>query len=195
VLPATLQFLIVMIANSINERMQKRLDYKTEEVLVLKEILRTVTGKARIDFNDGQRKRLAIKGKELTPKEREECCELVRPRTILDWFRNIYSEKYDSSKSRGPGRPRKPEETRWLVLALANDNLAWGYTKIRDAVNVGLGIDICRNTVANILSEAGIVPAPEREKQRSWKQFMHSHWSLCTHAISFPWKPSASLEL
>ena len=39
-LPSTLQFLIVMIACSINERMQKALDYKTEEVMVLKEILR-----------------------------------------------------------------------------------------------------------------------------------------------------------
>ncbi len=176
-LPATLQFLIVMIASSINERMQKRLDYKTEEVLVLKEVLKAHTGKGRIDFDDSQRKRLAIKGKELTPKEREECCELVRPRTILDWFRNIYSEKYDSSESRrGPGRPRKPEETRSLVLAIANDNLSWGYTKIRDAVSVGLGIDICRSTVANILNEAGIVPAPERDKQRTWKQFMHAHW-------------------
>ena len=99
-LPATLQFLIVMIASSINERMQKRLDYKSEEVLVLKEILRSVTGKSRIDFNESQRKRLAIKGKELRPKELEECCELVRPRTILEWFRRIYAEKYDSSKSR-----------------------------------------------------------------------------------------------
>ncbi len=176
-LPATLQFLIVRIASSINERMQKRLDYKTEEVLVLKEILKSMTGKDRVDFNDSQRGRLATKGKELTPKERDECCELVRPRTILEWFRRIYAEKYDSSKSRRrPGRPRKPEETRRLVLAIANDNLSWGYTKIRDAVNVGLGIEICRSTVANILNEAGIVPAPEREKQRTWKQFMHTHW-------------------
>tara|TARA_R110002073_G_scaffold177151_1_gene334889 strand:- start:298 stop:1443 length:1146 start_codon:yes stop_codon:yes gene_type:complete len=177
-LPATLQFLIVMIASSINERMQKQLDDKTEEVLVLKEILRTLTGKGQIDFNDRQRKRLAIKGKDLTPQEREECCELVRPRTILDWFRNFYAQKYDSSKSRGAGRPRKPEETRRLVLAIANDNLSWGYTKIRDAVSAGLGIDICRSTVANILNEAGIVPAPERDKKRTWKQFIHTHWDF-----------------
>jgi putative transposase len=63
------------------------------------------------------------------------------------------------------------------VIRIALDNLDWGYTKIRDAVNVGLGIDICRNTVANILHEAGMVPAPERDKKRTWKQFMRSHWS------------------
>ena len=99
-LPATLQFLIVMIASSINERMQKRLDYKTEEVLVLKAILKSMTGKDRIDFNDSQRGRLATKGKELAPKEREECGELVRPRTILEWFRRIYAEKSASSFAR-----------------------------------------------------------------------------------------------
>jgi hypothetical protein len=54
-LPATLQSLIVMIASSINERMQKRLNYKTEEVVVLKEIIKAMTGKARIDFTDNQR--------------------------------------------------------------------------------------------------------------------------------------------
>jgi putative transposase len=34
--------------------------------------------------------------------------------------------------------------------------------------------------VANILAEAGIEPAPEREKTRTWTQFMKAHWdSLC----------------
>lgn len=42
-MPATLQFLVVMIASSINEGMQSRLDYKTEEVLVLKEIRSSCT--------------------------------------------------------------------------------------------------------------------------------------------------------
>jgi hypothetical protein len=35
-LPATLQFLITMIAWAINERMQRKLDYTQEEVRVLK---------------------------------------------------------------------------------------------------------------------------------------------------------------
>ncbi|MCP4445857.1 MAG: hypothetical protein GY811_11015 [Myxococcales bacterium] len=57
-LPATLQFLIVMIASSLNERMQKRLEYKSEEVLVLKEILKArnlyseTTARNRADDQD-----------------------------------------------------------------------------------------------------------------------------------------------
>ncbi len=35
-LPLTLQFFTVLIACAINERQQKALEYKTEEVLVLK---------------------------------------------------------------------------------------------------------------------------------------------------------------
>ena len=41
-------------------------------------------------------------------------------------------------------------------------------------------IEIGRTTVANILLEEGIEPTPEREKKRTWKRFMKSHWdTLC----------------
>jgi hypothetical protein len=43
-------------------------------------------------------------------------------------------------------------------------------------LRTGLKIEIGRTTVANILAEAGIEPAPEREKKRTWKQFMKMHW-------------------
>jgi hypothetical protein len=130
---------------------------------------------------------------------------LVRPKTILDWFtappapprsarvvglratrplrglralrlRKLAAHKYDGSKQRRkPGRPRKADEIRALVVRLANENITWGYTKIRDAMR-GLKLDIGRTTVANILSEAGIEPAPERTRKRTWKHFMRSHW-------------------
>jgi putative transposase len=65
-------------------------------------------------------------------------------------------------------------------LAFDAENPRWGYTKIRDALHSGLGIEISRTTAANILAEAGIEPAPEREKTRTWQQFMKAHWdSLC----------------
>jgi hypothetical protein len=63
---------------------------------------------------------------------------------------------------------------------MASDNPGWGYTKIRDALRTGLGIEIGRTTVADILAEAGIEPAPERNKKRTWKPFIKAHWdSLC----------------
>ncbi len=64
-LPATLQFVIAMIACAINERMQRKLDYTQEEVRVLKEVLAAIAGSGRISFIAEQRRRLAIAGKEL----------------------------------------------------------------------------------------------------------------------------------
>jgi hypothetical protein len=37
-------------------------------------------------------------------------------------------------------------------------------------------MEIGRTTVANILAEAGIEPAPEREKKRTWMRFIKMHW-------------------
>jgi hypothetical protein len=61
-LPATLQFLIAMIAYAINERMQRKLDYTQEEVRVLKDILVALTGSQRISFTTDQRRCLAVAG-------------------------------------------------------------------------------------------------------------------------------------
>jgi hypothetical protein len=97
-LPVTLLFIVAMIAYAINERMARRVDY-LREVLVLKEALATATGKTRIDLNAKQRRHLAPKGKELTAEERRVCCQIVRPETILAWFRQLAAQKYDSSGS------------------------------------------------------------------------------------------------
>jgi putative transposase len=165
-LPAALQFLIAMVAHALNERMARRIDYLLEEVRVLREALVTATGKTRIDFTSEQRRRLAIKGKALTAEERRACCQIVRSETILAWFRQLAARKYDSSEARKVGRPRKATDIRTLVIELARDNPGWGYTKIRDALR-GLKIEIGRTTVADMLAQAGIEPAPERSRKRT----------------------------
>ncbi len=66
-------------------------------------------------------------------------------------------------------------DIRGLVLELARDNPGWGYTKIRDALR-GLKIEIGRTTVASILADAGVEPAPERNRKRTWAHFLKSHW-------------------
>jgi len=175
-LPLPLQFIIAMVTYAINERMARRFDYLLEEVRVLREVYTETTGRKRVPFTDEQRRRLAVKGKALTPDDRHLCCQIVRPSTILAWFRKLAAAKYDSSTQRKkPGRPRKADEIRELVIRLARENLGWGYTKIRDALR-GLKIEISRSTVANILAEAGVDPAPERIHKRTWKQFLRSHW-------------------
>jgi len=175
-LPLPLQFIIAMVAYAINKQMARRIEFLLEEVRVLREVYTESTGRKRIPFTDDQRRRLAIKGKALTPEEREGCCQIVRPSTILAWFRQLAAQNYDSStQRRKSGRPRKHNRIRELVIRLARENLGWGYTKIRDSLR-GLKVEIGRTTVANILAEAGIEPAPERKNKRTWKQFIRSHW-------------------
>jgi putative transposase len=164
--PASVQFIIAMIAYALNERTARKLAYAQEEVRVLMEVVAEATGKIRVTFTADQRRRLALKGKELTPAEREACCQIVRPATILAWFRRLAARKYDGSRSQKRGRPRKASEIRKLVLKMARENIGWGYTKIRDALR-GLKIEIGRTAVADILVEAGIEPAPERRTKRT----------------------------
>jgi len=177
--PATLQFFITMIACAINERMQRKLDYTQVEVRVLKEILAALNGGDRISFTADQRRRLAVAGKALSLEERKKCCQIVKPGTVLGWFRQMAARKYDSSESK-IGRPRKKKDLRKLVVEMALANLGWGYTKIRDALRTGLKIEIGRTTVAKILAAEGIEPAPEREK----KSFSNIGW--ITHPGEVP---------
>jgi len=162
--------------------MQRKLDYAQEEIRVLKEVVFAATGSRRITFTADQRRRLALAGKELSPEERRKYCQLVKPATILAWFRELGARQYDSAAARKLGRPRKTRDIRQLVIEMARANIGWGYTKIRDALRTGLKIKIGRTTVANILAEAGIEPAPEREKKRTWTRFMkmHSESPSCT---------------
>ena len=77
-LPMTLQFLIVMIASAINDRLQRKLDYVEEERRILKKQLAELTGGRRLSFTAQQRRRLAEAGKLLTPDERRKCGQLVK---------------------------------------------------------------------------------------------------------------------
>jgi hypothetical protein len=126
-LPVTIRFLIAMVANAINGRMARWVEYLQEEVRVLREIVLAKTSRPRITFTDDQRLRLATKGKALTPDERCACCQIVRPDTLLKWFRQLAAKKYDSSgQRRKPGRPRKAGDIRALVVRFAAENLGWG---------------------------------------------------------------------
>ena len=61
-----------------------------------------------------------------------------------------------------------------MVLEMAAENPGWGYTTIRNAL-ANVGITISRSTVAKILAENGIEPAPERRKRIPWKTFLAAH--------------------
>jgi hypothetical protein len=158
-LPLPLRFFIAMLAHAINERMARKMDYMQGEIRTPKEALAAKTGSQRITFTAEQRRCLALKGKKLTPAERQACCQIVKPETILAWFRALAAHKYDGTKNRKPGRPRRPGEIRDLVIRMATENPGWGYTKIRDALRNGLKIESRR--------EAGMRRAPVAKRSTS----------------------------
>jgi len=107
-----LGFVIACVAGWVNRRQQHVIEYLQEEVRVLKELHR---GK-RLGFNDEQRCRLAVKAKKLRFGQLGAIVGIVTPQTLLRWHRRLIAQKYDSSGARKPGRPRKAEEIRKLVI-------------------------------------------------------------------------------
>jgi putative transposase len=76
------------------------------------------------------------------------------------------------SRPKRPDRPRTIRSARVLVLRLAKENPNWGYRRIHGELLV-LGIKVAASTVWQILTDAGIDPAPERASS-TWAQFLRS---------------------
>lgn len=167
-----LSFLIVCIAGWMNRHQNHVIDYLTEEIRVLKEQL----GR-QPRFDDVQRRRLAVKGKLLGRKGLFRFASIVTPDTLLGWHRRLVALKYDSSTRRRPGRPQTAADLRELILRMARENRSWGYTRIQGAL-ANLRHEVGRGTIAKILREAGIDPAPGRRKGTTWKEFLRMHWDV-----------------
>ena len=84
---------------------------------------------------------------------------IATPDTILRWYRELVAAKYDGSKKRGPGRPKKAAEIVRLLLEMATRNTAMGLHEVADALN-NVGYDIGRTTVQRILEL--VITAPEK---------------------------------
>ena len=69
------------------------------------------------------------------------------------------------------------ESIEQLVVRMAKENGAWGYGRIQGAL-VNLGHSVSRSTIARILKDHGIEPAPQRRKGMSWSTFLKSHWEV-----------------
>ena len=165
------QLLSVIVAGILNDHQQRVIDYLKEENRVLREQI----GSKRFRLTDNQRQRLAVLGKALGRKMLTEVCSIVTPDTIMRWHRKLIANKYDGSKARKPGRPRVMQEIRKLVLRIALENRLWGYERIEGELRK-LGHRVARTTIANILHENGLEPAPNRSKRTTWAEFLQMHW-------------------
>lgn len=85
---------------------------------------------------------------------------IISPRTLLRWHARLVQRRWTYPR-RPPGRPRTAAVIRALVLEMARDNPGGGYGRVHGEL-AGLGHKIAASTVWQILSDAGIDPAPDR---------------------------------
>jgi putative transposase len=170
-LPPPLAFIVLLFAGWVNRQQQAVIDYLLEE----NRVLRAAHGRRRLRLTDGQRRRLAVKGKMLGRRRLASIVGIVTPDTILRWYRTLVAKKYDGSHARRPGRPRTKADLAALAVRMAQENPTWGYTRIRGGLKA-LGHDVARNTIKAILNDHGIAPAPQRGANMPWKTFLGAHW-------------------
>src|SRR6266513_1049499 len=181
-------FLVISIAGWMNQHQQHVIRYLMEENRVLREQI----GNRRMRFTDDQRRRLAAKAKKLGRKLLNEVATIVTPETLLAWHRKLIAKKYDGSANRSLGRPRTADEITALVTRMAKENRSWGYRRIQGAL-ANLGHLLAFKTIANILKEHGIEPAPERSRKTTWKEFLTRHWEQIVASDFFTievWTPT-----
>jgi putative transposase len=175
-----LWFALVALAGWINQHQCDVIEYLQEENRVLREQL----GPTRARFTDDQRRRLAAKARTLGRRVLQEIATIVTPDTLLVWHRRLIAKKYDGSTRRGPGRPGVMVPIRKLIVSMAKENRDWGYTRIQGAL-ANLDYRVARGTIANILKDHGLEPAPERLKKTTGREFLKTHWDVLAAADFF----------
>lgn len=173
-----------MAAGWVNRHQQHVIDYLVEENQVLKGQL----GKKRLRLTGGQRRRLAAKGKRFGLRVLRKVCSIVTPETILRWHRTLIAAKWTFHRPR-VGRPGVMKEITRLAIKMAKENSDWGYTRILGSLR-NLGHRVARSTIAKVLKDHGIQPAPARTS--SWRTFLRAHWGEIVGADFFTtevWTP------
>ena len=110
-----------------------QIEYLREENRILREQC-----PKRLKLTDTDRRCLAIKAKALGPLINE-TVNLVKPETLLRWWRKLVAKKFDGSKSREyPGRPPITRKLKELIVRIAEETPSWGYDRISGALaNLG----------------------------------------------------------
>ena len=119
---------------------------------------------------------LARAAKAVDPLYLEKAFNLFTPATLNHWYRELVRQKWDYSKKRKyPGRPKISPELENLIVKLALENPHDGYQTLVGRLKL-LGFQTNPETVQNVLKRNGITPAPERQAQLTWKEFLDIHW-------------------
>ena len=117
---------LTLISGRVSQEILLRNEYLAAE----NEILRSRLGK-RVALSRSERIRLAKLGKKLGKRALHGVSTIVKPETVLGWYRSLVAQKFDGSKNRKKqGQPRVDVAVERLVLEMAEANASWGYDRI-----------------------------------------------------------------
>ena len=165
--------ILAYITGTVDQELLLRNEYLAAENRILKAQLKTP-----LRLTDAERMTLAEIAHRLGRKALEDVANVVKPDTLLGWYRRLIARKFDGSKSRRyPGRPRIDDEIEQWVVRMAKENSDWGYDRIVGAI-ANLGYRLSDQTVGNILHRNGISPAPARKRTTTWADFIRVHMAV-----------------
>jgi transposase InsO family protein len=89
-----------------------------------------------------------------------------------------------SFQDAGPRKELSSHDPAAPPAAAHCDALHIVYTRIQGAL-ANLDHHVARGTIANILKQHGIEPAPERQRRTTWQEFLKTHWDVLATADFF----------
>ena len=165
--------ILAYITGTVDQELLLRNEYLAAKNRILKAQLKTP-----LRLTDAERMTLAEIAHRLGRKALEDVANVMKPDTIMGWYRRLVARKFDGSKSRRyPGHPRIDDEIEQWVVRMAKENSDWGYDRIVGAM-ANLGYTLSDQAVGNILQRYGIPPAPERKRSTTWTDFIRAHMSV-----------------
>ena len=99
---------------------------------------------------------------------------LITPGTVLRWHRRLITRKW--AYPNPTGRPPVSAQIATLIEQLATENRGWGYQRIQGEL-LKLGHRVGASTIRRVLKAQGISPAPKRQTDATWRQFLHAQAS------------------